>query len=154
LLVKRERRLAGVYMSEHTGAPRPDSAWSRSPERFDGEAAQLAEYFAGERTRFDLDLDLVGTPFQLRVWEALRAIPYGETVSYGAIATAIGRPGASRAVGAANARNPVSIVVPCHRVVGKSGALAGYAGGPDRKCWLIDMERKTRSGLAFEAHRA
>jgi methylated-DNA-[protein]-cysteine S-methyltransferase len=84
-----------------------------------------------------------GTVFQRRVWEALRAIPYGETASYGEVARAIGRPAASRAVGAANGRNPISIVVPCHRVVGAGGALTGYGGGLDRKAWLLNLEART-----------
>ncbi len=113
-------------------------------------AEQLREYFAGERERFDVPLAARGTEFQRRVWEALRAIPYGETASYGQIARAVGRPAASRAVGAANGRNPISIVVPCHRVVGAGGALTGYGGGLDRKARLLDLEaralRPARSG--------
>ncbi len=106
-----------------------------------GEAArQLRAYFRGERLRFDLPLAPRGTPFQQRVWMALRAIPPGETTTYGAIAARIGRPTASRAVGAANGQNPLAIVVPCHRVIGASGALTGYASGLDRKRWLLDHE--------------
>jgi methylated-DNA-[protein]-cysteine S-methyltransferase len=101
---------------------------------------QLREYFAGERSEFDLPLAPGGTAFQQRVWQALRTIPYGTTTSYGAIARAIGRPTASRAVGMANGRNPIGIVVPCHRVVGSTGALTGYGGGIERKEWLIAHE--------------
>ena len=113
-----------------------------------GVRAQLAEYFAGERTRFDLELAPAGTPFQLEVWEALRRIPYGGTRSYGELAAELGRPGSARAVGAANARNPISIVVPCHRVVGSAGALTGYAGGVEAKRALLDLERAPLFSLA------
>jgi methylated-DNA-[protein]-cysteine S-methyltransferase len=101
---------------------------------------QLAQYFAGERTAFDLRLAPAGTPFQREVWDALLAIPYGQTVSYGELAHRIGRPAASRAVGLANGRNPISIVVPCHRVIGSSGSLTGYGGGIDRKRFLLALE--------------
>ena len=94
---------------------------------------RLAEYFAGTRRTFDLDLDPAGTDFQLRAWNALRTIPYAQTISYGEQAAELGEPGAARAVGAANGRNPLSIVVPCHRVVAASGALTGFAGGLDTK---------------------
>ena len=101
---------------------------------------QLEEYFAGRRQRFALKLDLAGTPFQQQVWNALLTIPFGETRSYGQIARQIGSPGAARAVGAANGRNPVSIVAPCHRVVGSNGALTGFAGGLDVKARLLALE--------------
>lgn len=107
-------------------------------------AAQLADYFAGARQQFDLPLDFRGTAFQQRVWAALLAIPFGETRSYGAIASAIDQPTASRAVGAANGRNPISIIAPCHRVVGSNGALTGFAGGLATKTWLIDHERRVK----------
>lgn len=106
---------------------------------------QLAAYFAGERRAFDIAVAPVGTAFQRTVWRALAEIPYGETRSYGEIAARIGRPSAARAVGAANGRNPISILVPCHRVIGASGALTGYAGGLDRKRALLDLERRTAS---------
>ncbi|QSR17299.1 methylated-DNA--[protein]-cysteine S-methyltransferase [Novosphingobium sp. KA1] len=102
--------------------------------------AQLADYFAGRRTVFDLPLDFRGTAFQQSVWQALLTIPYGETRSYRQIAEAIGRPGASRAVGAANGRNPISIIAPCHRVVGAGGALTGFAGGLEAKAFLLKLE--------------
>jgi methylated-DNA-[protein]-cysteine S-methyltransferase len=102
--------------------------------------AQLDEYFTGTRTAFDLPLRLGGTAWEQRVWAALRAIPYGETTTYGALALRLGAPGAARAVGSANGRNPVSIVVPCHRVLGSSGALTGYAGGLERKTALLQHE--------------
>ena len=102
---------------------------------------QLTDYFAGRRRSFDLPLDFRGTEFQRRVWAELLAIPFGETRSYGELARALGRPGASRAVGAANGRNPISIVAPCHRVIGTNGALTGFAGGMKAKRYLLDLER-------------
>jgi methylated-DNA-[protein]-cysteine S-methyltransferase len=101
---------------------------------------QLNEYFAGKRREFSLPLDMRGTRFQRDVWEALLAIPFGETRSYGELAKKLGNPTASRAVGAANGRNPISIVVPCHRVIGASGKLTGFAGGLDVKARLLDIE--------------
>lgn len=109
----------------------------------DRAAAQLDEYFAGERTAFDLPLAPTGTEFQLRVWAALRTIPYGETWSYGQLATSIGNPAASRAVGLANGRNPIGIIVPCHRVIGADGSLTGFGGGIDRKQFLLHHEAPT-----------
>lgn len=105
-------------------------------------AVQLAEYFAGTRTEFDVPLDPVGTDFQRAAWTALRSIPYGETVSYGEQAERMGDRRKARAVGAANGRNPISIVVPCHRVVGADGALTGFAGGTETKSWLLAHERR------------
>lgn len=103
--------------------------------------AQLAEYFAGTRQRFDLPLAASGTPFQRRVWAALDTVPFGQTRTYGEIATALGQPTASRAVGLANGRNPLPIIVPCHRVIGANGKLTGYAGGLARKQWLLTHEQ-------------
>jgi methylated-DNA-[protein]-cysteine S-methyltransferase len=107
-------------------------------------ASQLGEYFAGLRRSFDLPLDLDGTPFQLRVWNGLQAIPFGETVSYSELGLLIGEPGKARAVGAANARNPVAIIVPCHRVVGSDGSLTGYGGGLDAKRALLEHEARVK----------
>ena len=117
-----------------------DPGWQREPAALEEPARQLAEYFAGERRDFDLPLEPAGTPFQLRVWKMLRDIPYAETINYGQLANRIGNPNASRAVGLANGRNPISIVVPCHRVIGARGALTGYAGGLDRKRALLVHE--------------
>lgn len=102
---------------------------------------QLSEYFAGKRKSFSLDLDMRGTSFQKNVWEALLAIPFGETRSYGQLAKQLGNPNATRAVGAANGRNPISIIVPCHRVIGSSGKLTGFAGGLEVKAHLLNLER-------------
>jgi methylated-DNA-[protein]-cysteine S-methyltransferase len=141
LLVGDGRALHGLHMTE---APRPVAVrpeWRRDDGAFDAVRRALDEYFRGERTEFDLSLELVGTAFQRRVWEALRAIPYGRTVSYGELARRIGRPAAVRAVGLANGRNPVSVIVPCHRVIGADGSLTGYGGGVERKRFLLELER-------------
>jgi methylated-DNA-[protein]-cysteine S-methyltransferase len=115
-------------------------AWRRDDDAFDDVRSQFQEYFAGDRREFDLRLDMVGNPFELRVWEELQTIPYGETASYGEIAQRIGNPGAPRAVGLANGRNPVAVIVPCHRVIGADGSLTGYGGGLERKRLLLDLE--------------
>ena len=121
------------------------SDWAPDERAFPDVVDQLEAYFAGERTDFELDLNLVGSDFQRRVWQALLAIPYGETRSYGQIADQIGASGAARAVGLANGHNPIAIIVPCHRVIGASGSLTGYGGGLNRKRWLLDMERTRTS---------
>ncbi|HNP28764.1 MAG TPA: methylated-DNA--[protein]-cysteine S-methyltransferase [Nitrospirales bacterium] len=115
--------------------------WTKSQEPFLGVLKQLREYFAGSRTRFQITLNLQGTPFQRHVWKALQRIPYGQTVSYGEIARQIESPNASRAVGAANGKNPVSIIVPCHRVIGANGQLVGYGGGLLIKAALLELEQ-------------
>ena len=136
--------LSGLYMQDgRRPAAVPDS-WERDAAPFGDLRDQLGEYFAGDRRGFDLALAPQGSEFQLRVWEALREIPYGETRSYGELAARIGHPGSARAVGAANGRNPISIVVPCHRVIGATGSLTGYAGGIERKRLLLDLESNVR----------
>ena len=135
--------LAGVWFDGQRHQPDP-GAWPAAPSHpvLQAAQAQLAAYFAGTRSRFDLPLDLgQGTTFQQSVWHTLLQIPYGATLSYGALAAAIGKPSAVRAVGAAVGRNPVSIIVPCHRVLGAHGALTGYAGGLERKTALLQGER-------------
>ena len=121
-----------------TRGPRPE--WRENQNGFADAAAQLSEYFAGRRREFDLPLDPVGTEFQQRTWSALRRIPYGATASYGEVARAIGKPTAVRAVGAANGRNPLPIVIPCHRVIGSDGSLTGFGGGTDVKRALLQIE--------------
>ena len=142
-LVARDGALAGLYMTDQRHRPAQETFGPRDDSLpvFAEAARQLDAYFAGERTAFDLDLSLAGTPFQQRVWQALREIPYGETVSYGELAVSLGQPGASRAVGLANGKNPVGIIVPCHRVIGANGSMTGYGGGLDRKRWLLSFER-------------
>lgn len=132
--------LSHLRMDDQTHPPPGRDEWVRDDTAYGDVVDQLGAYFAGEITEFDVDLDLDGTAFHRMVWDALREIPYGQTRSYGDIARRIGTPGASRAVGAANGRNPVAIIVPCHRVIGASGALTGYGGGLDRKRQLLELE--------------
>jgi methylated-DNA-[protein]-cysteine S-methyltransferase len=145
LLVGDGETLSGLYLPDHRPAPLLDAAID-APDAFGAAVLQLGEWFAGLRTVFDLPLDLRGTEFQLEIWEALASIPYGRTATYGDVAAAVGRPKAARGAGHAIARNPVSIVIPCHRVLGSGGALTGYAGGVDRKRTLLELERH---GLAL-----
>lgn len=129
---------------DHQVTDRVDAAGNPAVDRhaFAEVIDQLDAYFAGERTAFDIVVAPNGTPFQLEVWRALTTIAYGETLSYGELAKRVGRPGAARAVGAANGQNPISIIVPCHRVIGASGSLTGYGGGLDRKALLLDLEHE------------
>lgn len=119
-----------------------DGHWKKNAKFFAPVKAQLRAYFNRELKRFDFPLAPVGTPFQLMVWQALRKIPYGELVSYKTIAKAIGNPNAVRAVGGANAKNPIPIIIPCHRVIGSDGSLTGFGGGLEIKNQLIELERK------------
>lgn len=128
--------LTGLHFPPHD----VDSSWDHDDAAFTDVIGQLDEYFAGSRTEFDIPLHPTGTPFQLKVWEQLRAIPYGETISYGALARRVSSPNASRAVGLANGRNPIAIIIPCHRVIGADGSLTGYGGGLDRKRFLLGLE--------------
>lgn len=138
--------LMHLRMTDQTHEP-DRTGWEPADDGiFDDVVTQLDAYFAGTLTEFDLDLELAGTEFQRRVWAALQTIPYGETRSYGEIAEQIGSPGASRAVGLANGRNPISIVVPCHRVIGSTGKLTGYGGGIERKKALLALEINRSSG--------
>ena len=132
--------LRGLYMQEGRKPGTVSRGWARDPEAFAAVREQLGEYFAGDRRSFDLPLEPAGSPFQLQVWRALREIDYGETLSYGELARRIGRPNAPRAVGAANGANPLSVVIPCHRLVGADGTLTGYGGGIERKRLLLDLE--------------
>jgi methylated-DNA-[protein]-cysteine S-methyltransferase len=124
-----------------------EDGWVRDDAALGAWHAQLDEYFDGTRTAFDLPLRLEGTPFQVEVWEQLRRIPYGETISYGELARRVHRPEAARAVGSANGQNPIAIVVPCHRVIGADGSLTGFGGGLDWKRRLLDLEQPQRSLL-------
>ena len=133
--------LTGLYVGRLPGSDAPPTDDGRDDRVFDSVRAQLTEYFAGERTSFDVPLDLRGTEFQRTVWDALLRVPFGHTTTYGEIARRISKPAAVRAVGAANGRNPVSIIVPCHRVVGSNGSLVGYGWGVERKAFLLDHER-------------
>jgi methylated-DNA-[protein]-cysteine S-methyltransferase len=151
LLIGDGQALRGLHMQAGSRPIAPDPVWERSDEPFADVIAQLNDYFAGARTDFDLPLELAGTDFQRRVWNALREIPYGDTVSYGELARRIGRPSAARAVGMANNRNPVAVIVPCHRVIGSGGSLTGYGGGLDRKRLLLDLESGQRDERATAA---
>ena len=136
-LVAADRGLAGLYMETHR---QEREGYILDDQRFLSIRRQLDAYFAGQLRHFDISLDLAGTPFQMQVWHALQDIPFGETISYGEQARRIGNPKSIRAVGLANGRNPISIIVPCHRVIGKNGTLTGYGGGLDRKRFLLDLE--------------
>ncbi|POX44400.1 methylated-DNA--[protein]-cysteine S-methyltransferase [Streptomyces sp. Ru72] len=140
-LVADDGVLCGLYMTDQRHRPSEETFGERDEDAFAEAEEQLEAYFSGELKEFTLELRLHGTPFQRGVWEQLRRIPYGETRSYGQLADALGNPGASRAVGLANGRNPIGIIVPCHRVIGASGGLTGYGGGLDRKRRLLEFER-------------
>jgi methylated-DNA-[protein]-cysteine S-methyltransferase len=148
--------LTGLYMNLYrnkpTKLPTPGAEWIQNGTKEPLQAAgqQLQEYFAGKRREFDLPLNPQGTEFQQRVWRELTKIPFGETRSYGQLAKRIGNPNGSRAVGLANGRNPIAIIVPCHRVIGADGSLTGFGGGIERKEWLLSHEGQPGTGtLAF-----
>jgi methylated-DNA-[protein]-cysteine S-methyltransferase len=145
-LVSNGEALMGLYMESKPHQRRWQQDWVQDDAiaPFAAAKQQLAAYFAGQLTQFDLPLHRQGTPFQMAVWQALGDIPYGVTWSYGQLAHHLGKPTAARAVGLANGRNPLSIVVPCHRVVGAKGTLTGYGGGLGRKQWLLDHERQVQ----------
>jgi methylated-DNA-[protein]-cysteine S-methyltransferase len=138
-------RLTGLQMVDQAHGPLRRTDRTEDRCAFSQVTSQLAAYFAGDLTDFDLPLQLVGTDFQRRVWDVLRQIPFGETWSYAEVAGKIGNDRACRAVGLANGRNPIGIIVPCHRVIGANGALTGYGGGLDRKAWLLEHERAVRA---------
>jgi methylated-DNA-[protein]-cysteine S-methyltransferase len=141
LLTASDEGLTGVYLPGERLEPRPD--WEHDPARFEECRRQLGEYFAGERTTFSLRLAAPGTTFQREVWTELLEIGFGETITYAELARRVRRPDSQRAVGGANGRNPICIIVPCHRVVGSNGSLTGYSAGIDSKRWLLDFERET-----------
>ncbi|MGW0861909.1 methylated-DNA--[protein]-cysteine S-methyltransferase [Streptomyces sp. NPDC002611] len=139
-LVADDGVLCGLYMTDQRHRPPEETFGTRDDTLFAEVEEQLQAYFAGDLKDFTVELRLTGTPFQRTVWEQLSRIPYGETRTYGQLAATLGTPTASRAVGLANGRNPVGIIVPCHRVVGASGSLTGYGGGLDRKRRLLEFE--------------
>ncbi len=143
LLVADERGLRSMNFPGSKRAERTQTEWREDSAGFAEAIRQLRAYFAGELTDFDLPLALEGTEFQLRVWQSLRGIPYGETISYGQLATRLGNPKASRAVGLANGSNPIPIIVPCHRVIGSNGSLVGYGGGLENKKSLARLGKPT-----------
>lgn len=142
LIARKKEGFASIWFQSGQGVLRADPGWIEDPKAVTEAARQLEEYFGGLRMEFDLPLAPKGTPFQRKVWKALLRIRYGETVSYGDVARWIGMPNASRAVGAANGRNPLPIVVPCHRVIGSGGKLTGYGGGLEVKQTLLALERR------------
>ncbi|MGW3727101.1 methylated-DNA--[protein]-cysteine S-methyltransferase [Streptomyces sp. NPDC000851] len=142
-LVAEDGVLCGLYMTDQRHRPPEETFGEPDDTPFAAAEKQLQAYFAGELKEFTLELRLNGTPFQRTVWQQLRQIPHGETRTYGELADALGNPKASRAVGLANGRNPIGIIVPCHRVVGADGSLTGYGGGLPRKQRLLDFERGT-----------
>ncbi|MGI5429702.1 methylated-DNA--[protein]-cysteine S-methyltransferase [Streptomyces sp. CA-179760] len=139
-LVADDGVLCGLYMTDQRHRPPEETFGTRDDTLFGEAEEQLEAYFAGELKEFTVELRLTGTPFQRTVWERLSRIPYGETRAYGQLAATLGTPTASRAVGLANGRNPVGIIVPCHRVLGANGSLTGYGGGLDRKRRLLQFE--------------
>lgn len=139
--------VTGLYLPDHKGWQGPDARLRASAASFLTVREQLEEYFAGERQRFDVPVRLQGTPFQQSVWAQLAKIPFGQTINYAELARRVGQPTATRAVGNANGRNPISIIVPCHRVIGSNGKLTGYAGGQDKKQWLLDWERNQKGAI-------
>ncbi|MBY8828796.1 methylated-DNA--[protein]-cysteine S-methyltransferase [Hephaestia mangrovi] len=144
-LVASDRHLVAIAWQDDAAAPPFGAAPETAPHPvLDQTERQLAAYFAGERQDFDLPLDFRGTDFQRRVWHALLTIPFGETRSYRDIAVQLGQPSATRAVGAANGRNPIPIVAPCHRVIGANGSLTGFGGGLENKAFLLDLEQAPR----------
>ena len=141
-LVADDGRLTGLYFPHHWYRPDPASFGARDDTGFGDVTAQLGQYFAGQREDFDLPLDPRGDDFQHRVWALISAVPYGQTSSYGELAKQLGDGTEAKDVGQAVGRNPLSVIVPCHRVVGKDGQLTGYAGGLARKRFLLDLERR------------
>lgn len=142
LLASSAAGLLAIRFEEEAKALPPSAEWRCEAEPFHEAIQQLREYFAGKRLVFDLPLAPQGTPFQLKVWQALQEIPYGETISYSELANRIGNPRAVRAVGAANGSNPIPIIIPCHRVIGSNGALVGYGGGLPIKKKLLALEKE------------
>jgi methylated-DNA-[protein]-cysteine S-methyltransferase len=146
-LIAEDDAIVEVWFPNHSADPTAaldDSTLDPGHPVLARASAQLDEYFAGTRTEFDVPLAPDGTPFQLAAWGALTTIPYGETVSYGEQASRLGDPNKARAVGAANGRNPIPIIVPCHRVIGANGHLTGFGGGVESKAWLLDHEQRVR----------
>jgi methylated-DNA-[protein]-cysteine S-methyltransferase len=142
LLAATEKGLSGIYFDRQKHYPGKNSEWKRDPDNPHLKRAkrQLAEYFGGKRRSFELELDPAGTGFQKRVWKAISGVPYGRTISYGELARRAGFPEGARAAGAATGRNPIGIIVPCHRIVGSDGSLTGYAGGLEKKRALLALE--------------
>ncbi len=144
LLVASETKLVGVYFADCKHSPQIRADWKRDPRHpiLKQAHAELLEFLKGERTAFSVPLQFAGTKFQEKVWTQLSRIPFGETISYSELARRVGSPRAVRAAGSANGKNPLGVLIPCHRVISKDGGLGGYAGGLDRKTRLLDLEKK------------
>jgi methylated-DNA-[protein]-cysteine S-methyltransferase len=153
LLVANRESLVGAYFVGQKYCPTPDAAWKREPRMLRRAKRELTEYFAGKRKRFGIPLAPEGTPFQRAVWREIGKLPCGETITYADLARRAGRPGAARAAGAATGRNPVCVIVPCHRIVGSNGSLTGYAGGLPRKKALLALECGARSAATSPGSR-
>jgi methylated-DNA-[protein]-cysteine S-methyltransferase len=150
LLVATEDGIAGIYFDGQKYFPKKEKEWKRDPDHAPLKKAkrELQEYFAGRRKQFEVALDPEGTPFQRSVWKAISRVAFGRTISYGELARLAGEPGSARAAGAATGRNPISIIVPCHRIMGADGSLTGYAGGLNRKRALLALEGIGREPLS------
>jgi methylated-DNA-[protein]-cysteine S-methyltransferase len=150
IAIENDERLTNLDFTNSKYAPQACDDWREDPRSplLRRCAREVADYFAGERRRFDLPLAPGGTPFQQRVWKEIARVPWGQRISYAQLAVRCGAPGAARAAGAATGRNPIAIVVPCHRIVGSDGALTGYAGGVDRKARLLALESAREEALA------
>ena len=153
VLTSRGSGLTGIYVTGHQAIEDALATGTRDDSFFEPVMNELDEYWIGQRRRFTVPIAPAGTPFQLAVWRELVRVSFGETVSYSSLATRIGRPSAPRAVGSANARNPISIVIPCHRVIGSAGSLTGYAGGLDKKRWLLAHENAVRNRKTAQSDR-
>lgn len=146
LLLTGKNKLETIVFEKSKKRTQPLENWNENRSFFEPVIQQLDEYFSGQREKFDIEIELKGTDFQKKVWEELAKVPYGTTVSYGELARKIGNPKACRAVGMANGRNPIPIIIPCHRVIGKNGTLTGFGGGLDVKKTLLDLESKYQTG--------
>ena len=155
LLVASDHGLAGVYFDRQKHHPGLKTDWKKNPrhETLRQAKRELAEYFAGKRKRFEVALDPEGTPFQRAVWKAIAKVGFGKSISYGELARRAGHPGSARAAGAATGRNPIGIIVPCHRILGANGALTGYAGGLARKRALLALEGAGRIPASDDGHK-
>lgn len=153
LIAASEKGITGVYFNRQKYHPKRDAGWQHAPDNVHLQKAkkQLAEYFSGKRREFDLPLDPAGSGFQKRVWKAIAGVPYGQTITYGELARRSGFPEGARAAGAATGRNPIGIIVPCHRIVGANGKLTGYAGGLDKKRALLALESGEKDLLSAVA---
>ncbi len=142
LLLTGKKQLEYLHFPSGKARKEPEAFWEYNESLFSNTISQLDAYFSGKLKTFSLEFNLIGTEFQRTVWRELLNIPYGETIHYGELAIRIGNPKASRAVGMANSKNPIPVIIPCHRVIGKNGSLTGFGGGLERKKWLLELEKQ------------